>query len=323
MPWRKILRIIYPVDIATLAYILITWVYITIFGFKLTNASSHFAMRLGFVLVIAFLIYLDYTVPNRVIRFLRHFYPLALLGYFYPEIDFMNNIFFPNLDAQVANLEVTIFGGHPSVWFSDFFHWKWFNDLMNLSYLSYYFLIFWVAYWVYKNLYEKFSLVIFIICMSFYIYYIIFIIFPVAGPQFYLPPPDNQIPDAYIFREIMKFIHDMGEKPAAAFPSSHVGIMLILLYLSWRYAPKLLRFLIPIGILLILSTVYIKAHYAIDVIAGFFSVPIVYWISSHSYATITNGMTEEMKIQLIYEKAKAFSNQIIKKIKKKDKESNL
>lgn len=322
MPWRKILRIIYPIDIVTFAYILVTGVYITLFSFKLTDISSHLAVRLVFVLIISLLIYLDYTIPNRVVRFFRHFYPLALLGYFYPEVDFMNNVFFRDLDPQVANLEVTIFGGHPSVWFSEYIPWKWFNDLMNLSYLSYYFLIFGVAYWVYKMKYEKYSFVVFIICMSFYVYYFIFIIFPVAGPQFYLTPPDNQVPDAYIFREAMKFIHSMGEKPAAAFPSSHVGIMIILLYLSGKYAKELLKVLIPVGVLLILSTVYIKAHYVIDVIAGFLSVPIIYWVSSHTYTAITQGLSEEIKIQVIYEKLKIYAIRVLSKINKRDKDIN-
>ena len=318
MPWRKLLRNIYPIDLITLAYIFITGLFIVLSAFKLPDINSHISARIGFVLIISLLIYLDYHFPYKIIRFLRHFYPLALLGYFYPEVDYMNNVFFPDFDAGIANLEVTIFGGQPSIWFSQYFPWKWFNDLMNFSYLSYYFLIFLLAYWIYKNRPEKFSFVIFIICMSFYLYYIIFIIFPVAGPQFYFSPPDNQLPDAYFFREALKFVHSMGEKPAAAFPSSHVGIMCILLYLAAKFAKKLLKWLIPIGILLILSTVYIKAHYAIDVIAGFLSVPAIYWISSHTYSIIVYGMSQEIKIQAIYEKLRAIVIRNINNLNKKE-----
>jgi len=318
MPWRKVLRIVYPTDLITLAYIVLTGIFIILSGLKLTDINSHLSARIGFVLIITLFIYLDFQFPNRIFRFLRLFYPLALLGYFYPEVDYMNNVFFHNMDPQVANLEVTIFGGHPSIWFSEYFPWKWFNDLMNFGYFSYYFLIFIVAYYVYKNEYEKFSFVMFIICMSFYIYYFIFILFPVAGPQFYLTPPDNQIPDAYFFREAIKFVHSIGERPAAAFPSSHVGIMCILLYLSFKFARKLFKWLIPIGILLILSTVYIKAHYVIDVIAGFLTVPIIYWISSQTYYTIVYGMSQEIKIQAIYERLKAIVVRNINHLNKKD-----
>jgi len=318
MPWRKIVRTIYPTDLITFAYIIVTGIFIIFSGFKLTDINSHIAARIGFVLIICFLIYLDNKFPNKLVHFLRYFYPLAMLGYFYPEVDYLNNVFFRNLDPEVANLEVTIFGGQPSVWFSEYFHWKWFNDLMNLGYLSYYFLIFMLAFWIYKTQFERFSFVLFIICMSFYIYYFIFILFPVAGPQFYLTPPDNQIPDAYFFREAIKFIHTMGERPAAAFPSSHVGITCILLYLSSKYAKELLKWFIPISILLILSTVYIKAHYVIDVIGGFLSVPIIYWISSQTYAAITFGLSQELRLHAIYEKVKTVVMRIPVDTKKKD-----
>jgi len=304
MPLKKILRIIYPTDIITIVYIFITGLFIVFCGFKLQNINSHIAARIGFILLIFLLVYLNSIYSSKPIRFLRHFYPLAMLGYFYPETDYLNNIFFPNLDPWVANLEVTFFGGHPSIWFSEYFPWKWFNDLMNMGYLSYYFLIFIVCFYVFKNAYRNFSYVIFVVCMSFYIYYIIFILFPVAGPQFALTPPDNQLPDAYIFRELIKLVHRIGEGPTSAFPSSHVGIMCVLWYLSAKFAPKLMKCLIPFGILLVFSTVYIKAHYVIDVIAGFLSMPMIYWISSRTYGLITLGMSEEIKIQSIFEKLK-------------------
>jgi len=284
MPWKKLVRFISPLDFITLAYIVITGILIILGAGKLENTASHLFARLGFLIGMGVFIYLNQIIPsNKAIRFIRNFYPLALLGYFYPETDYLNNIFFSNLDPFVANLEVTIFGGHPSIWFSQYIPWKWFNELMNFGYFSYYFLIFIVCYTIYLDSFENFSRAIFIICMSFFMYYILFILFPVAGPQFYLTPPDNQIPNAYLFSKLIKIVHNMGEGPTAAFPSSHVGIVLILLYLANKFASKLLKWLIPVSILLILSTVYIKAHYVVDVIAGILSFPTMYWISSNTY----------------------------------------
>jgi len=292
MPWKKYLKFLSPVDFITLAYICITGILIIFSRFKIENGIVHLLMRFAFIAVIFLLIYLNQTFSaNKALRFIRNFYPLILLGYFYPETDYLNNIFFSNLDSFIANLEVTIFGGHPSIWFSEYFHWKWFNDLMNFGYFSYYFLIFIVCYWLYVKSLENFLYALFIICMSFYIYYFLFILFPVAGPQFYLIPPDNQIPDAYIFSKAVRFVHDLGEGPTGAFPSSHVGIVFILMYLAFRFAPKLLKWLVPVSILLILSTVYIKAHYVVDVIAGVLSFPTMYWLSSTTYQRLKRYFT--------------------------------
>jgi membrane-associated phospholipid phosphatase len=292
MSFKKNLQLIYPIDLITIAYILITGIFIVFSSAKLQNILPHLLARVVILAIISFLIYLDQNFSKKAIKFLRLFYPLALLSYFYPETDYLNNIFFPNLDPIVANLEVTIFGGQPSVWFAEYCSWKWFNELMNFGYFSYYFLIFIVCFWIYRKSYENCTYGIFIVCMSFYMYYILFIIFPVAGPQFYLTPPDNQLPDAYIFREAIKLVHSLGEGPTAAFPSSHVGILCILLYLAFKFVPKLLKWIIPVGILLFLSTVYIKAHYVIDVIAGVLSFPTMYWLSSRAYQIIVAYLSQ-------------------------------
>ncbi|MDP4209746.1 MAG: phosphatase PAP2 family protein [Bacteroidota bacterium] len=317
MPWRKILRIVYPTDLITIAYILLTGIFIFFSALKLNDVAVHLTTRVFLVGVISLFIYLDYTYPSKLVRFVRHFYPLALLCYFYPETDYLNNIFFPNLDPWVANLEVTIFGGHPSIWFSEYFPWRWFSELMNLGYFSFYILIFILCYKIYRDDYEDFSISVFIICMSFYIYYFIFIFFPVAGPQFYFAPPDNLLPDGYLFSKAVAIVHEMGERPTAAFPSSHVGIMCLLLVLASKYAPKLLKWYIPIGIILILSTVYIKAHYAIDVIAGVLTVPTLYWISIQAYNVIVQGLSQEIKVQLVYEKIRVWVNDISEKIRQR------
>ena len=67
------------------------------------------------------------------------------------------------------------------------------------------------------------------------------------------------------------------ERPTAAFPSSHVGITTILMFLAWRTRCKTLFWcMMPFYVLMCFATVYIQAHYAIDVIAGWISAGIIY-----------------------------------------------
>ena len=61
-----------------------------------------------------------------------------------------------------------------------------------------------------------------------------------------------------------------GERPTAAFPSSHVGVSTICMLLLWHDRNyRLLAVLAPFYLLLCCATVYIQAHYLIDAIAGF------------------------------------------------------
>ena len=75
----------------------------------------------------------------------------------------------------------------------------------------------------------------------------------------------------------------MGERPTAAFPSSHVGISTIVMILAYRANKRLFIILAPVYILLCCATVYIQAHYLIDVFAGWISAILIYITSTWMY----------------------------------------
>ena len=163
--------------------------------------------------------------------------------------------------------------------------------------LSYYFL----------NHYKSFEKVCFVLVTSFFIYYLFYLLVPVAGPQFYFPaigmdrvntcefiPLGNYFNHNILlfpapgyehgfFYNLVEASQEIGERPTAAFPSSHVGISTIVMIMSWRVSKKLSYFLLPFYILLCLATVYIQAHYLIDAIAGFFSAFLVYRVATLMY----------------------------------------
>jgi hypothetical protein len=86
--------------------------------------------------------------------------------------------------------------------------------------------------------------------------------------------------DPYLNAQIgIAAVSAMQGKPDARgyLDGSHVGVTLILLLLachsrSWR----LTLFVLPFFLLMCLATVYIRAHYAIDVVAGIVSAVVVY-----------------------------------------------
>ena len=83
-----------------------------------------------------------------------------------------------------------------------------------------------------------------------------------------------------LFFNLVKGAQDAGERPTAAFPSSHIGISFILLYLVYPFSKKMFAGLLPFVVLLTLATVYIQAHYLVDAIAGILTSVIVFNLSS-------------------------------------------
>jgi hypothetical protein len=85
------------------------------------------------------------------------------------------------------------------------------------------------------------------------------------------------------FFDLVEASQEVGERPTAAFPSSHVGISTICMIMAWRVNKKLCWFLSPFYVLLCCATVYIQAHYLIDVFAGWISAVCIYILSTWMY----------------------------------------
>ena len=96
--------------------------------------------------------------------------------------------------------------------------------------------------------------------------------------------------DHGFFYNLVEASQEVGERPTAAFPSSHVGISTIIMIMAYRVNKKLCCFLAPFYVLLCCATVYIQAHYLIDVIAGWVSAVCIYiaatWMYKRWFASV-------------------------------------
>jgi len=270
-----------PTELVITGYLTLTGFYI-LFNLKMLNqVPIHLWARMVIFILIALLAFLQNRwAENNMLKFLRFFFPLMILGYLYHETDYMNNLIFTkNLDPIFSRSEKWIFGMQPALVFAARYNTSWFAEIMYFAYFSYYLMLVSIPIYFYSRKQFDLSLqTIFIVVNSLLIFYVIFIILPVAGPQFYFSNRAD-IPGGFIFGPLMRFIQHTGEAPTAAFPSSHVSLCLILLWVCFRYDQQLFWFLIPFSVLLIFSTVYIRAHYVIDVVAAFLVTPPVFYFS--------------------------------------------
>lgn len=275
-------------DVITITYAIITGVILLFASIKLEDVYTRLLIRVAAIALIVAIAILLNDNKNKIIRIVRNFYFLPLLFYFISEGDYINNIFFPDLDRYMVNFELTLFSDHPGVVISKIFNFKWFSDLMSFVYLSYYVLFIYFLVRVYIRNYEQFDYIVFVISMIFYMLFIIFVLCPVAGPQYYLVPPENQIPDGFFIRDVARWIFLKFDQPAAAFPSMSAVIMCVISYLAFRNLKPFFKYLLPLTIMVLTASVYLKLHYAVDVIAGLLAFPALYWMSSRTYYWVDN-----------------------------------
>ena len=109
--------------------------------------------------------------------------------------------------------------------------------------------------------------------------------YPAIGDYFNMHP-EITLPQADkggLFTSLVNMAQASGERPTAAFPSSHIGISTILMLLARRSHKGLMFTLLPFYLLLCCATVYIKAHYLIDGIAGIASGIAIYALTTYLY----------------------------------------
>ena len=297
---------LFAVERISLVYNAITTILIVLLYSRMDHPGMMLLERAGIVAITFGLIYLYQKYPCRLSAFVRMVVQMSFLAYWYPDT-FEFNRLFPNLDCFFASAEQWLFNCQPSVEFSKLCPDIWFSEPFNMGYFAYYPLIAIVAIYYFVFKFEWFEKASFVIVTSFFLYYLIYIFVPVAGPQFYFPAigMDNveacnflSIGDYFnhnaillpgpnfeqgLFFDLVEASQEVGERPTAAFPSSHVGISTILMIMAWRVNKKLCYGLTPFYVLLCCATVYIQAHYLIDVFAGWISAVAIYILSTWMY----------------------------------------
>jgi len=142
-----------------------------------------------------------------------------------------------------------------------------------------------------KDRFIALDFAVFSIIYGFYLSYLGYFIVPGIGPRFTLhdfSTINQTLPGLYL----TNFLRDMTNSaegipsgtlnPAAlvqrdVFPSGHTMITLIVMYLSVRLKSRGRFFFLPVGTLLIFSTVYLRYHYVIDLIGGLIFMIFSMW----------------------------------------------
>ncbi|MDO4715872.1 MAG: phosphatase PAP2 family protein [Bacteroidales bacterium] len=295
----RTLRLI-SVEALTLCYLGLSMAIALVFSSRMP-LTEMFIARGTSLIVMGSLIGLYYAWPCRATLLVRYLFPFAGLGTWYGET-YRFNLLWPNLDPWFSQLEQNIFGGQPSLWLPEWLNSIWWSEAFNFGYWAYYVIIVTVLVGIYFDRFSRFEKSAFIALCSFYLFYLVYLFVPVTGPQYYFQAVglDTIVSGVFpnvgdyfqhhnvllpttdyggFFMGLVEQTQARGEYPTAAFPSSHVGVSTVMMMLAYRWRKGVFWGLMPIYILLCISTVYTQAHYAIDAFAGFIAGYLIYRLS--------------------------------------------
>jgi membrane-associated phospholipid phosphatase len=173
-------------------------------------------------------------------------------------------------DAFLIAVDHAIFGVHPTVWMERLIS-PTLSALLQFAYISYYFIPLMLgSVLIARGRFREFEEVLFGILLCFYLSYVGYLLVPAIGPRFtlnHLQTGDLQF--SPFIKSIQETLNGFEKNKTDAFPSGHTAVSLMSLYYAWKEREKkLFAVFIPVVTGLIISTVYLRYHYVIDVIAG-------------------------------------------------------
>ncbi|OGD19876.1 MAG: hypothetical protein A2W03_08305 [Candidatus Aminicenantes bacterium RBG_16_63_16] len=261
------------VDINCLAYLGLMAVLLVFFHKGVPAWPRYALVHLAIILVIPEIVRLGERQPRRTgLWFLRTFYPIPIVLFGWSEVDALGRMFFGHYWATefIIRAERLIFGGSSTAWFQNL-HRPWLDELMNVFYSGYYlFLILALLPLFIRKKYEQTLAVLSLGTLVMFVNYFLFYLLPALSPIM-ADSPDLPVPvkySGYLVAAFTRFIQAHAAVRGGTFPSSHISEAVIWSLAALRYNRKLGAVLLAVVPGVMVSTVFLNYHYALDPLFG-------------------------------------------------------
>jgi membrane-associated phospholipid phosphatase len=263
-----------PVDLLSIVFISLLAV-VTLFAFPRLPHGGWLIAR--YIALIAVVVIISRCAERHVAapwtRTLHAFLPVFLVPILFNSMGNLIPWIWPHyFDDLLIAIDFNLFGGHhPTVLIERFIH-PWLTTMMQFAYISYYPMALTLGIVLYINNAKKaaFDEAIFGIILCFYLSYLGYLLVPAVGPRFtLLHLQTRDLAASQLVLAIQDALNTLENTKTDAFPSGHTAVALMALYYAWKFHERILTaLLIPAVAGLIVSTVYLRYHYVVDVIAG-------------------------------------------------------
>ena len=280
-----------PEEAAALAFLLpTTWLTLAAFFYAreagvLGPRYPGGVVRLGAVVVLlaGLALALRRFPGSAIVRGLRETVPLLACFLIYTNLH--DTIGFVNphdVHHWLVALDAMIFGVQPCVWAERFIT-PALTELMQFLYLNF----FWLApstrvLLLLQRRFSEFRAVTFGVVTCFFMGYALYVVFPAAPPRLVLVAEFTKNLRGYPvgFSSLSAGAFSLLPTDSrAAFPSLHTAASTVALVYAWRYLRPWFWVLLPFVVGLWVSTIYLRHHYFVDLVAGWALAPVALWVA--------------------------------------------
>lgn len=255
------------------------------FGILQTNILLTFA-------IVAFCVWYDQT-GSRVALVLRSFYILPVGYLMYSQVHSYIPLINPNnFDAVLASWDRALFGVNPTEWIHRFSH-PVLTEYFQIWYNFFQLLLCVPAVSLYlQRRMKDFRIYAMTVLFGFFFSYLLYFIMPAIGPRFELHDfysIDRELPGLFLtepFRDLINAGNNIRAEMTNPYefvnrdcmPSGHTMMSVLGILMVWRLRTRWRKLVTIGGVSIIISTVYLRYHYVVDLIAGIILAIGVYLI---------------------------------------------
>jgi membrane-associated phospholipid phosphatase len=305
------LKCLNPADFIVVLFGIILSLLNIIFYNRIEYWTTHVAGNLAAIIFIFFLAYFDKYKTSIISKQLHYWYLVPIILLTYKEIYFMvdpiRGIIY---DDILIKIDRFLFGFDPTVELYSIAT-PILTEFLQIIYGTFFFLpVILGLDLLLSNKDDEFHFTAQTILLGFFLSYLGYILVPAIGPRFTLHNfalNNIEMPGIFLTDFLREIVNAAESIPAGtlspelvvqrdAFPSGHTQITLIVIYLSIKYKTCTRYFLVPVGTCLIFSTVYLRYHYVIDLLAGALFMIFTIWLGNKIYRFWINYQTKPVSI---------------------------
>jgi membrane-associated phospholipid phosphatase len=268
--------------------------YAAIMAGLLALAARHDAFALllifGHVAAIGALIVIARN-SSPVAEFIHHWYLLLYLPFCYKQVPYLvTALRLRAADNTLAHWDLAMWKVDPVFWLSSI-QGRLAVEFLQAIYTMFIpgLLVLALVLWI-RRPREEFRLGTFTIALTFLISYLGYLLLPARGPRFmeyashYAP-----LQGLWAFHSFQNILDKLEGLQYDCFPSGHVAVVLVGCWIARRISSRVFYTFAAFAVCITFSTVYLRYHYVIDVIAGMALAIVVIAVAPLLYHKLEPG----------------------------------
>src|SRR5205807_2821401 len=252
--------------------------YLAVTGFLLALTVQHHHSALWFLSVhvaaIGFILilprYSSRPHLSGMMLVIRHWYLLAYVPFCYKEVPYIiSSLGLSSVDSTLARWDLAMWKIDPVFWLdalqnpflAEFLQLVYFMFIPSVISLG-------ILYW-YRRSSQEFRYCTFLVVMTFLISYAGYFAFPARGPRFMgYAVQHPALQGLWAFHFYQNTLDSLEGMQYDCFPSGHVAVMIICCHAARKISSPVFWAFCILATLIAFSTIYLRYHYMIDVLAG-------------------------------------------------------